>query len=229
LTARPGRRLVVFDLDGTLVDSAGDLASAVNAMLARLAEGTPALSEAEVRGFIGEGARLLVSRSLARAGLPRPVEDALPVFLDCYRARLLDSTRPYPGVVEALDALAGDTLAVLTNKPGDLSRALLEGLGLAGRFAHVYGGGDLPRKPDPAGLQRLMAETGHVAGSTVMVGDSAVDVLTGRAAGVFTVGVSYGFAPGSFATHPPDVVLDDLRALPHVLEALAGTGAARLC
>jgi len=229
VTARPGRRLLVFDLDGTLVDSAGDLAAAVNAMLARLAAGTPPLSEAEVRGFIGEGARLLVGRSLARAGLTERPEDALPVFLDCYRAGLLDRTRPYPGVVEALDALAGHTLAVLTNKPGELSRALLEGLGLARRFARVYGGDDLPRKPDPAGLHRIMAETGLGAPSTVMVGDSAVDVLTGRAAGVLTVGVSYGFAPGSFATHPPDVVLDDLRALPHVLTGLAGTDPSRLC
>jgi phosphoglycolate phosphatase len=229
LTALAGRRLVVFDLDGTLVDSAADLASAVNAMLERLAPGTPPLSEAEVRAFIGEGARVLVGRSLHRSGLPHPPEDALPVFMECYRARLLDRTRPYPGVVEALDALAGHTLAVLTNKPGDLSRALLEGLGLGPRFARVYGGDDLPRKPDPAGLHRLMAESALAAASTVMVGDSAVDVMTGRAAGVFTVGVTYGFAPASFAAHPPDALLDDLRALPQVLESPAGPGASRLC
>jgi phosphoglycolate phosphatase len=229
LTALRGRRLVVFDLDGTLVDSAGDLAASVNAMLERLAPGTHPLPELVVRGFIGEGARLLVSRSLDRALLPHAPDDALAVFLDCYRARLLDTTRPYPGVVEALDALAGHTLAVLTNKPGDLSRALLAGLGLGGRFARVYGSGDLPRKPDPAGLARLMAETGAGAASTVMVGDSAIDVLTGRAAGVFTVGVRYGFAPHSFRAHPPDVLLDDLRALPHVVAGLGGTAASRLC
>jgi phosphoglycolate phosphatase len=215
---------VVFDLDGTLVDSAADLCAAVNGMLQRLAPGTPPLPEADVRAFVGEGARLLVARSLARAGRAEQPEDALPVFLECYRARLLDRTRPYPGVPETLEALAGHTLAVLTNKPGDLSRAIVEGLGLGGRFARVYGSGDLPRKPDPAGLVRIMSETGFDAASTVMVGDSAVDVLTGRAAGVLTVGVSYGFAPGSLREHPPDVLLDDLRALPQVVEGLAGTG-----
>jgi phosphoglycolate phosphatase len=211
----------VFDLDGTLVDSARDLATAVNEMLGRLAPGTPPLSEAEVRGFIGEGARLLVARSLQRAGLPHDPAHALEVFLDCYRAHLLDTTRPYPGVAETLDALAGHSLAVLTNKPGDLSRAIVDGLGLGGRFARVYGGGDLPRKPDPAGLTRLIAETEASAGSTMMVGDSAIDVLTGRAAGVLTVGVRYGFAPESLRATPPDVMLDDIRTLPGLLPRLS--------
>lgn len=212
------RRLVVFDLDGTLVDSARDLATAVNAMLARLSPAAPPLAEAEVRGFIGEGARLLVSRSLARAGVSHPPEDALPVFMDCYRARMLDTTRPYPGLDETLDALDSHTLAVLTNKPGDLSRAILDSLGLNGRFARVYGGGDLPaRKPDPCGLVRIMADTGMQRAATVMVGDSAIDVLTGRAAGVFTVGVTYGFAPESLRATPPDVLIDDLRELAAVV------------
>jgi phosphoglycolate phosphatase len=226
LTTASTRRLVVFDLDGTLVDSARDLASAVNAMLQGLAPGIPPLPEAEVRGFIGEGARLLVSRSLARAGLPHPPEHALPVFMECYRARMLDTTRPYPGVAETLDALDSHTLAVLTNKPGDLSRAILDGLGLGGRFARVYGGGDLPaRKPDPAGLVRIMADTGLAPAATLMVGDSAIDVLTGRAAGVFTVGVTYGFAPESLRATPPDVLIHDLRALPAVVSGAQG----RMC
>lgn len=223
MTAGAGaaRRLVVFDLDGTLVDSAGDLAAAVNDMLARLSPGARPLAEVEVRTFIGEGARLLVSRSLERAGLSDDVESALAVFLECYRARLLDTTRLYPGVAEALDGLAGCTLAVLTNKPGDLSRAIVDGLGLGGRFARVYGSGDLPRKPDPAGLLRLISEVGASPSTTVMVGDSAIDVLTGRAAGAFTVGLSYGFAPESLRQTPPDVLLDDVRALPGVVERLA--------
>jgi phosphoglycolate phosphatase len=173
-----------------------------------------------VRRFIGEGARLLVSRSLTRAGLPHPPDDALPVFLDCYRARMLDTTRLYPGVAAALDSLAGHALAVLTNKPGDLSRAILDGLGLGARFAPVYGSGDLPRKPDPAGLLRIMAETGFAPAATLIVGDSAIDVQTGRAAGVLTVGVRYGFAPDSFRAHPPDVLLDDVRGLLAVVEGL---------
>ena len=214
MTAAAARRLIVFDLDGTLVDSARDLAAGVNDMLARLAPGTAPLSEREVRGFIGEGARLLVQRSLAHRGLAHDAETALPVFLACYRARMLETTRPYPGVAEALEALAGHTLAVLTNKPGDLSRAIVDGIGLGRRFARVLGSGDVPRKPDPTGLLLLMAETGHDASATVMVGDSAVDVLTGRAARVRTVGVAWGFAPASLREHPPDAVADHARALP---------------
>jgi phosphoglycolate phosphatase len=214
-----GRRLVVFDLDGTLIDSSHDLAAAVNHTLQELAPGTPALLEDDVRTFIGDGARVLVTRSLARAGLPHSADEVLPVFLESYRARLLDTTRLFPGVREALDALRADCLAVLTNKPGEMSRAILEGLGVASRFGYVLGGGDLPaRKPDPAGLRRLMTETGAAPACTAMVGDSAIDVLTGRAAGVVTVGVRYGFAPESLRATAPDVVVDEPRELPAALE-----------
>jgi phosphoglycolate phosphatase len=217
VTAAGPRRLIVFDLDGTLVDSARDLAAAVNDMLARLAPGTAPLSLQEVRGFIGEGARLLVSRSLAHRGLTRSPDDALELFLDCYRARMLETTRPYPGVLEALDALSGHALAILTNKPGDLTRAIVDGLGLTPRFARIYGSGDVPRKPDPAGLRRLMADTHTTAADTVMIGDSAVDVKAARAAGVRAIGVTYGFAPDSLHAHPPDALVDDLRALPRLV------------
>jgi phosphoglycolate phosphatase len=207
-------RLIVFDLDGTLVDSVRDLAAAANDMLARLSPGTAPLSEAEVRTFVGEGARVLVERSLAHRRVAHDSGHALDVFLECYRGRMLETTLPYPGVREALGALRGHTLAVLTNKPGDMSRAILDGLGLGPHFARVYGGGDVARKPDPAGLRRLMSETAVPPAATVMVGDSAVDVITARAAGVRIVAVSYGFAPQSLREHPPDIVLDDLRALP---------------
>jgi len=211
-------RLVVFDLDGTLIDSAGDLAQAMNATLARLAPGTPPLPLTTVRRFIGNGAGVLVARSLQAVGLEVRPEDALPVFLDCYRSRLLDTTRLYPGVSETLDQLAGRTLAVLSNKPGDMSRTILQGLGVAGRFARIWGAGDVPaRKPDPAGLQRLMAELDASATETVLVGDSAVDIQTGRAAGVRTVGVSYGLDPESLQHAAPDVVVDDARDLARVL------------
>jgi phosphoglycolate phosphatase len=186
-------------------------------MLARLAPGTAPLSLDEVRGFIGEGARLLVARSLAHRGLGHAPDEALGVFLECYRARMLETTRPYPGVLEALDALSGHALAILTNKPGDLTRAIVDGLGLAPRFALVYGSGDVPRKPDPAGLVRLMAETQTRAADTVMVGDSAVDVKAARAAGVRAIGVTYGFAPDTLRAHPPDALVDDLRALPRLV------------
>jgi phosphoglycolate phosphatase len=212
-------RLVVFDLDGTLIDSSRDLAAAVNAALRQVAAGTPALSDDEVRTFVGDGARVLVARSLARAGLPHSVDEVLPVFLESYRGRLLETTRLFPGVAEALDALRGETLAVLSNKPGDMSRAILAGLGIASRFRSVLGAGDVPaRKPDPAGLQRLMADTGTSPARTAIVGDSAVDVLTGRAAGVVTIGVTYGFAPETLRATAPVVLVDDARELPAALD-----------
>jgi phosphoglycolate phosphatase len=206
--------LVVFDLDGTLIDSAGDLAASVNATLERLAPGSPPLPAAQVRTFIGDGAAMLVTRTLAAAGVEVPTEAALPVFLDCYEARLLDTTVLYPGVVEALDALRDRTLAVLTNKPGAMSRRILAGLGVEDRFARVAGAGDVPaKKPDPAGLRLLLAETGIPPESAVLVGDSAIDVRTGRAAGVRTVGVTYGLDPSSLRAAPPDITIGDLREL----------------
>jgi phosphoglycolate phosphatase len=210
--------LVVFDLDGTLVDSAADLAAAVNATLSRLAPQAPPLPLDRIRSFVGHGAGTLVARSLAEAGLPHRPEDVLPLYLEVYRDRMLETTTLYPGVVEALDALGGHTLAVLTNKPGDMSRAILEGLGVGSRFARICGPEDVPRrKPDPAGLLWLMAEAGVGPADAAMVGDSPVDVRTGRAAGVLTVGVSYGLDPEGLRAEPPDALLDDLRDLPGVL------------
>ncbi len=206
--------LLAFDLDGTLVDSSSDLASSVNAMLAQLAPGVPALPLPVVRGFIGEGAAVLISRSLARAGVELPLEQALPAFLAAYRQRLLETTRCYPGIPEALTALHGHTLTVLTNKPGDLSRLLLDGLGLLPRFAHVIGGGDLPtRKPDPQGLLELMRRCGCDAGRTLFVGDSRVDVETGRAAGVPVLGVTWGLDPEGLRAAGPDALIDSARSL----------------
>jgi phosphoglycolate phosphatase len=180
-------RLAVLDLDGTLVDSLGDLHASVNHALA--AVGLPPRSLEEVRGFVGEGARRLLERSVgARADLLDPALEAWRVH---YEAHLLDRTRPYPGIEAALRG-AGRELAVLTNKPGAMARRILEGLGLAPRFRAVVGGGEAPRKPDPGGLRALMAEAGAGPGETVLVGDSRVDVETGRAAGVRVVAVTWG-------------------------------------
>ena len=213
-------RLVVFDLDGTLVDASQDLAAAINATLDLVAPGTPPLPLEVVRSFIGDGASLLLARSLARAGIDRPVGEVLSVYLGQYHARLLDTTRLYPGVAETLDLLRGRTLAVLTNKPGDLSRAILEGLDVADRFARIWGGGDFPgKKPEPEGLQLLMKELGARASETILVGDSAVDVRTGRAARVRTVGVTYGLSPQSLRDEPPDHLIGDLRELPEVIDS----------
>jgi phosphoglycolate phosphatase len=209
-------RLLVLDLDGTLVDSSRDIAAAVDAALQRLAPGTATIPLERILGFVGEGARLLVERSLEHAALALPVDEVLAVYLDCYRARLLDTTRLYPGVAEALDGLGprGPALAVLTNKPGDMSRAVLEGLGVAARFARILGAGDVPaRKPDPAGLLMLLAELGIAAGQAWMVGDSATDVHTARAAGVRAAGVTWGFHPAGLRAAGPDRILDDPREL----------------
>ena len=214
--------LVVFDLDGTLIDSARDLAASVNAALERLAPGTPPVPPERVRTFIGDGAGTLVARTLAAAGVDITTEQALPVFLECYSARLLETTALYPGVAEALDALRDRRLAVLTNKPGDMSRTILAGLGVADRFARICGAGDVPaKKPDPAGLRMLLAEAGVGPQAAVLVGDSAIDVRTGRAAGVRTVGVTYGLDPASLRATPPDLLVDDLRELPGRLAAPA--------
>jgi phosphoglycolate phosphatase len=218
LTEKPAHlRLVVFDLDGTLVDSSQDLCTAINRMLAAMQPATRPLSHSQVRSFIGDGARMLVGRSLAAAGLAADVDAALPAFLAAYRDCLLDSTRFYPGVLDALDALRPLPLAVLTNKPGDLSRALLAGLGAGDRFVRVVGGGDAPRKPDPGGLSELMELCGAAPAETVLCGDSAIDVATARAAGAFAVGVDCGFGSAGFADAPPDLRLPSVAELPAAL------------
>jgi phosphoglycolate phosphatase len=209
-----GARLLVFDLDGTLVDSSRDLASALNATFARLApDASPVPLEAVV-SFVGDGARVLIERSLHHAGIVLPVDDVLRAYLECYRARLLDETRLYPGVADALRALAGETLAVLTNKPGELSRAILQGLGVAPRFARIWGPEDVPaRKPSPAGLFRLLDELGARADAAWMIGDSRTDVETARGAGVRVAGVSWGFQPDALRAAAPDLLIDDPRDL----------------
>jgi phosphoglycolate phosphatase len=172
---------------------------------------------------VGDGPAVLLARCLSAAGLDHRAEDVLPLYLEAYRRRLLDTTTFYTGVLDTLDALRGQTLAVLTNKPGDLSRALLAGLGAGHRFALVWGGGDVPgRKPEPDGLRRMMAELHAQPQDTVMVGDSAVDIEAGRAASCHTVGVTYGFDPEGVAAARPDAVLGDLRELPPLLHVEGG-------
>ena len=194
-------RLFVFDLDGTLVDSQRDIAESANAVLDSC--GYAPHSEAAIAGMVGEGAALLIARAFAAAGADAP-PDALQRFLRVYESRLLQHTRPYPGIPELLDALAdGGVLAVLTNKPIDATREMLDGLGLARYFGgRVLGGdGPHPRKPDPAGLHQLMAATGHAPLEALMVGDSVIDLRTARAAGTHAAVATYGFG---FAQLPPD-------------------------
>jgi phosphoglycolate phosphatase len=184
--------LIVFDLDGTLVDSRKDLAQATNALVGEY--GAAPLDEDAVVHMVGEGAAKLIARAFAAAGLGLPPAAALPRFLEIYGGCLLVHTREYPGVPQMLRALSPlARLAVLTNKPRVMSQAILRGLGLGHFFARVVGGdGPAPRKPDPAGLRQLAADFGADA-STLLVGDSAIDLRTARAAGAPVALVRYGF------------------------------------
>lgn len=186
-------QLIVFDLDGTLVDSRRDLANAANALIVELG-GAP-LPEDSVAAMVGEGAAVLVRRALDASGLNPETPGALPRFLDLYDERLLEHTRPYDGMVEVLRSLRRRVpLAVLTNKPQAATEKLLTGLQLEEYFHDVIGG-DTPygRKPAPAGLLELARRAGAAASSTVLVGDSSIDLQTARAAACGIVLVRYGF------------------------------------
>jgi phosphoglycolate phosphatase len=177
--------------------------------MALAAPGAPPIPREAVRSFVGDGAQKLIARAISHARAPLAVEDVLPLFLECYAKRLLETTRVYDGILEALDELRHLQLAVLTNKPGNLSRALLEGLGLSNRFATILGPDDVAsRKPDPGGLVRLMAEFGRAPRETAMVGDSANDILAGRAAATHTVGVLWGLRPEDVVSSGPDLTVD---------------------
>ncbi|MGO9339426.1 MAG: HAD-IA family hydrolase [Terracidiphilus sp.] len=213
-------KLLVFDLDGTLIDSAQDLCNSVNATLNHF--GHPSLDDSEIAGFIGDGAMMLVRRAFAKA-YGGPVDEeflqsAYQFFLDYYRAHKLDFTYAYEGVQEALAALKtlhnhpGSPLramAVLTNKPVRPARDICAALGLAPYFMQIYGGNSFStKKPDPEGLLALMAEAGATPQQTVLIGDSHVDVLTARNGGAWSLGCTFGLSPESLASVEPDVLVD---------------------
>ena len=214
-------KLLVFDLDGTLIDSAQDLCNSVNAALE--AFGLGPLPDPTIAGLVGNGAPMLMRRSLAMAAAIDQVDEnlfnkAYAFFLQYYREHKLDFTYAYDGVLDALKALhelhdapggAARIMAVLTNKPVRPARGICEGLGLADYFLHIYGGDSFPvKKPDPLGLRSLMEETGARPDQTVMIGDSQVDVLTARNAGAWSLGCTFGFGPHTLVDHPPDVLVD---------------------
>jgi phosphoglycolate phosphatase len=227
-------KLLVFDLDGTLIDSAQDLCNSVNETLKAFAR--EPLPDPAIASFVGNGAPMLMRRSLALASNVRP-EDvdeellgrAYQFFLKYYREHKLDFTYAYEGVLEALKALnhlhesaggAKRTMAVLTNKPVRPARGICEGLGLASYFLHIYGGDSFAaKKPDPLGLRALMQETGAQPEETVMVGDSQVDVQTARNAGTWAIGCAFGFGPQTLAVTPPDVLVDTAADWTEVLES----------
>ena len=206
-------RLVIFDLDGTLIDSRLDLVHSVNAALRHI--GRPELPDDVIASYVGDGAPILIQRALgAEAADEALVRKGLEFFLSYYREHKLDHTTVYPGIPETLAAIQTSNgvrrqMAVLTNKPVNPSRAIVDALGLGQYFSQVYGGNSfVTKKPDPEGARKLLAETGVAPEQAAIVGDSHVDVRTGRNAGLWTVGVTYGFATHTLEDEAPDVLVD---------------------
>jgi|SRR5208282_5321075 phosphoglycolate phosphatase len=230
-------RLLVFDLDGTLIDSRLDLIHSVNAMLRHLER--PELDGDVIASYVGDGAPTLVRRALGDTDDEVLLRDAMEYFLIYYRQHKLDHTTVYEGIPEVLARLAKSPngveptelpsdavppngvqrqMAVLSNKPVNPSRDIVRALGLGDFFVCVYGGNSFTtKKPDPLGVRTIMQETGVAADETLIIGDSSVDVLTGRNAGLWTCGVTYGFAPHSLEQAPPDVLVESPRELGELL------------
>ena len=212
-------QLVIFDLDGTLIDSRLDLVHSVNAALRHIDR--PELEDEVIAGYVGDGAPILIQRALGAEATDKAlVRKGLEFFLSYYREHKLDHTTVYPGIAQALAAIQRSSngtprqLAVLTNKPVKPSRAIIEGLGLGQFFSQVYGGNSFAtKKPDPQGARQLLQESEVTPERAAIVGDSQVDVRTGRNAGLWTVGVTYGFAPHTLENESPDVLVDSAQEL----------------
>jgi len=212
-------KLVIFDLDGTLIDSRLDLVHSVNAALRHI--GRPELAEDVIASYVGDGAPVLIQRALGGEAVDEAlVRKGLEFFLAYYREHKLDHTTVYPGIAETLAAIQQSTngnarqLAVLSNKPVVPSRAIVEALGLGQFFSQIYGGNSFAsKKPDPEGAAKLLEESGVRPEQAAIVGDSHLDIRTGRNAGLWTIGVTYGFAPHTLAEASPDVVVDHPREL----------------
>jgi phosphoglycolate phosphatase len=201
--------LVLFDLDGTLIDSAADIAAALNAAFAEA--GQPALPPAVVVGYVGDGATKLVERAAEPGTTPDDISDLVSRFRRHYAEKICVDTRPYPGVVELLQRLDRDgvRMAVVTNKPGHLARQLLGSLGLDGFFADVIGDGDgFPRKPSPDAARYLLSRHGVAAPAALLVGDGLPDVRLGRAAGCPVAAATWGYTPSAvLAAEGPDFMI----------------------
>src|SRR5215467_8486879 len=211
-------RALIFDLDGTLIDSKQDLIRSVNAVLVEM--GREALHEDTISGYIGHGAPKLIGRALGNGTTEEDRDRGLKFFLTYYEDHKMDSTSAYPGVAEALEELREFPMAVLTNKPVRVSRKILEGLGLAKYFRAIYGGNSFEtKKPDPLGAKKILEELSAAPAEALMVGDSEVDVQTARNAGTLAATVNYGFGTHNRAAYPADIYLDCLTDLVKLLGA----------
>ncbi len=205
-------RALIFDLDGTLIDSQRDLIRSVSATLREM--GREELHEDTVSGYIGHGAPQLVGRALGSGATEDECQRALKFFLAYYEDHKLDSTCAYPGVPEALEHLAAFPMAILTNKPVRVSMRILKELGLAKYFRAVYGGNSFEtKKPDPFGARTILREFGAAPAEAILIGDSEVDVQTARNAGTLAASVNYGFGTHDRAAYPADIYLNWLTDL----------------
>lgn len=207
---------LILDLDGTLIDSKNDLIRSVNAMLSELGRGE--LAAETISGYIGHGAPQLVARALGKGCTEEQRKRALEFFLSYYESHKMDTTTAYPGVAETLQKLKKMPMAVLTNKPVRISVRILQGLGIAKYFRAIYGGNSFEtKKPDPLGARTILREMRALAGETLMVGDSEVDVQTARNAGTMAAAVNYGFGVHDRAAYPADIYLDRFGELTTIL------------
>jgi phosphoglycolate phosphatase len=211
-------RLLIFDLDGTIIDSRMDLIQSINAMLRNFQR--PELPGELIATYVGDGAPMLVRRALGDNASEQFQKQALDYFLGYYRIHKLDHTVVYEGIPQTLAALSAPCngfqrqMAILSNKPVNPSRDITHALGLGDYFVRIYGGNSFAtKKPDPEGALKLLEETGSKAEEAIIIGDSANDTLTGVNAGIWTCGVTYGFAPQTLGTPPPDVLVDTPREL----------------
>jgi phosphoglycolate phosphatase len=216
-------RALIFDLDGTLIDSKRDLIRSVNAMLRELRRGE--LAEETISGYIGHGAPQLVARAMGNGSTEEERQRALQFFLSYYEEHKMDSTCAYPGVAETLEQLARMPMAVLTNKPVRISVRILDELGLSQYFRAIYGGNSFEtKKPDPLGARTILRELGAAPGEALLVGDSEVDVQTARNAGTLAAAVNYGFGVHDRGAYPADIYLERFDQLATVLGCGSGPG-----
>jgi phosphoglycolate phosphatase len=209
-------RALVFDLDGTLINSKQDLIHSVNAMLLEL--GRQELTEETISGYIGHGAPRLVERALGEKCTGEERQRALEFFLRYYETHKLDTTHAYPGVVETLEKLREMPMSVLTNKPVRMSMRILDAMGLSKYFRAIYGGNSFAtKKPDPLGAKTILRELGAEPREALLVGDSEVDVQTARNAGMLAAAVNYGFGVHDRAAYPADIYLDGFGELATLL------------